>query len=67
MSVEIIWEKILSREAEQVKAAFLALDADMRQKVRAHLQAMCTEEGWHPEQRLSAQKGLDIIGKVEKE
>ena len=53
-SIEIVWEKILSRDAEQIKETFSALDEESRGNVLAHLRVMCVEEGWHPEQKISA-------------
>ena len=64
-SVEIIWEQILSREPEQARAAFFSLDVETQQQVAAHLRAMVSEEGWHPEQVISAQKALDAIAESE--
>ncbi len=60
-SKEIIWEQILSRDPEQVHAAFFALDAETQKQVAAHLRLMTSEEGWHPEQVISARKALEVI------
>ncbi len=60
-SIEIIWEQILSRDEEQIRQAFRELDEASRREVLAHLRVMIREEGWHSEQRISAQKALDIL------
>ena len=65
-SNEIIWEQILSRDPDQVSSAFIALDAEMQRQVVMHLRAMVSEEGWHPEQVISAQKALEAIEKKNK-
>jgi hypothetical protein len=62
-SEEIIWEQILSRDPAQVRAAFFVLDVETQQGVVEHLRVMTSEEGWHPEQVISAQKALDAISK----
>ena len=63
---EIIWDALLSREEDQIRPAFLALDAETRQAVGAHLRVMTSEDGWHPEQVISAQAALDVIATIEK-
>lgn len=55
------WDGLLSREPDKIRAAYQTLDADMQQIVLAHLQRMVNEEGWHPEQRRSAQSALDAL------
>ncbi len=60
-STEILWEQILSRDPDQVRTAFFALDKETQLYVSAHLLAMTSEEGWHPEQVISAQKALASI------
>ena len=64
-SEEIIWEQILSRDPEQVRAAFFMLDGETQQGVVEHLRVMVSEEGWHPEQVISAQKALIAIEESE--
>lgn len=59
--LEIFWDAILSRQPEQIQAACSHLDDKERKKLIAHLQRMVTEEGWHSEQRKSAQAALDAI------
>jgi hypothetical protein len=59
--LEILWDGLLSREAGRVRAAFATLNEAEQQAVRAHLQRMACEPGWHPEQRLSAQAALQAL------
>ena len=56
-----IWTEILSRDAARIKTAYTSLSADEQKKVHAHLKKMAAEEGWHPEQVLSAQTALEAI------
>lgn len=64
--VEIVWEALLSRDEAQIRPAYLALDAQTRRAVGAHLRVMAGEEGWHPEQVISARAALDVIAAIEK-
>ncbi len=59
--LEVFWDAILSRQPEQILAAFTPLDSTQRQQLIAHLQRMVTESGWQPEQRESARAALDIL------
>jgi hypothetical protein len=60
-ALEMLWEQLLSRRAEQVRGAFASLTAQEKESVLAHLRRMASETGWHPEQRLSAQSALEAI------
>ena len=55
------WDALLSRQEEQVRAAFNSLDEERKNAVSSHLQRMVSEPGWHPEQRLSAQAALKAL------
>jgi len=59
--LEILWGQLLSRQAEQVRAAYTSLDPDGQQVVVAHLRRMVSEAGWHPEQRKSARAALRAL------
>lgn len=59
--LEILWEGLLSRRPEEIWAAFNRLTRQEQAAVRAHLQRMATETGWHPEQRRSAQAALAAL------
>jgi hypothetical protein len=61
MNIEDLWEGLLSREAEQIRAAFATLAPDDQAAVLAHLRKMTSEPGWHPEQIASAQSALDVL------
>jgi hypothetical protein len=58
---EGLWETLLSRQDEQVRAAFYSLDDEQKNAVFSHLRSMVSEPGWHAEQRLSAQAALDAL------
>lgn len=59
--IEDLWDGLLSRQPELVRAAFSSLDLAERAAVLAHLRRIVSEAGWHPEQRLSAQAALDAL------
>jgi hypothetical protein len=59
--VEILWEALLSRQPDQIQAAFIILDSGSQRQVLQHLRDMKTDEGWQPEQRFSAQAALDLL------
>ena len=59
--LEILWDNLLSRQPERVRAAFSTLTSAEQQAVLDHLKRMSQEPGWHPEQRRSAQTALDAL------
>jgi hypothetical protein len=59
--LEILWDQLLSREPQQIRAAFSQLNAADRQGVFNHLQRMASEDGWQPEQRRSAEAALEAL------
>jgi hypothetical protein len=59
--VELFWESLLSRQPDQIQAAFNSVDKDTQAQVLEHLRQMATEEGWHPEQVISASTALEIL------
>lgn len=61
--LEMLWDQILSREPEKIRAAFAGLDPASQQEVYTHLQRMTREAGWHPEQRRSAEAALSALEK----
>jgi hypothetical protein len=61
---EAFWDAILSRDPNQIRAAFAPLGRAEKQAVMQHLFRMATEPGWHPEQRLSARTALKALGFV---
>ena len=64
--LERFWDAVLSRQPRRIRAAVRTLDPPARAALIAHLQRMANEEGWHPEQRASAQAALAVIMKDEK-
>ena len=61
--LEQAWDDLLSRDPEKIKRRFGLLDRDSQLTVENHLRNMISEDGWHPEQVLSAQAALDVINK----
>lgn len=61
--LEKIWGDLLSRERDLVISAFQQLDPASRKVVLEHLKEMSTGEGWHPEQKKSADVALEILHK----
>jgi hypothetical protein len=59
--LEILWDALLSRQAETVRQAFSSLSEGERLAVLVHLRRMANEPGWHPEQRASAQEALKAL------
>lgn len=57
--LELLWDRLLSREPELIQQAFASLEPVERQAISAHLERMAGEPGWQPEQRASAQAALD--------
>lgn len=57
----IFWDAILSREPKRILSVFQILDTATRKAVILHLERMVSEEGWQPEQRISAQTALDVV------
>jgi len=61
-----IWEKLLSRDTESIRALFKKLSSEEKLAVQAHLKKMAHETGWHPEQKESALKALLVINGIKK-
>lgn len=59
--LESLWDRLLSREPGMIQSAFTALPAAEQAAVLQHLRRMAVEDGWHPEQRLSAEAALHSI------
>jgi hypothetical protein len=59
--LERIWDGILSREPERIRATYRGLSLPDRRTVMTHLHRMADEDGWHPEQQLSAKIALDAL------
>ncbi len=56
--LEQLWDAILSRNEEKIKTAYCDLEQAEKASLLAHLRIMAHEEGWHPEQKKSAQIAL---------
>jgi hypothetical protein len=61
--LETIWEDLLSRQPEKIRAAYEGLEPDEQQAIFVHLQRMASEADWQPEQRNSAQAALLALRK----
>ena len=59
--LEEFWSDILSEEPLRIRAAWVMLEAEEQDAVRAHLMRMATETGWAEVQRLSARAALQAI------
>jgi uncharacterized protein with von Willebrand factor type A (vWA) domain len=64
-ALERLWDQLLSRQADEVRQAFLGLAPLDRQAVLAHLQRMSQETDWHPEQRKSADFALQTLAEFD--
>ena len=59
--LEIIWDGLLSRDPDRIRATYADLDPESQQVVLEHLLRMTRENGWHAEQVHSAQTALDTL------
>lgn len=59
--LQVIWDALLSRQAERVVSMYNSLSSRDKKEVLDHLIRMSTESGWHPEQRASAIAALAAI------
>jgi hypothetical protein len=57
----LLWDAILSRQAERIQNVYQLLDPASQSALSAHLRRMASEDGWHPEQVKSAQVALEAI------
>jgi len=59
--LEQLWDELLSRKPERVRAAYNSLDLPGQKAVLTHLQHVATEVGWQPEQRQSALAAIQAL------
>jgi hypothetical protein len=59
--VELFWDHLLSRQPEQILAAFRSIPPETKQRVLAHLRSMIEDEGYAEEQQQSAQSALEVL------
>ncbi len=59
--LEFLWDGLLSRRDEMIRAAWAALSRREQRAVYAHLLRMTTEEGWAAPQQKSAQIALEVL------
>lgn len=55
------WDNLLSRQPELIQLAYNQLEAEEQKAVTAHLKRMAEDDGWHPEQVISARSALKVI------
>jgi len=60
---EEIWFEILSRKPKKIHDRFSNLSTSDQQAIINHLKKMISDDGWHKEQRHSAQIAIDVISK----
>jgi hypothetical protein len=60
-NLEILWDKLLSKQKDLVQSAFTSLSLKEREAVIEHLKSMSSEHGWHSEQQKSAKAALTIL------
>lgn len=65
--LEQLWDELLSRKPERVRAAYNSLDQPDQKTVLTHLQHMATEVGWQPEQRQSALAAIKALERQSKQ
>ncbi|HEY4693012.1 MAG TPA: hypothetical protein VIH16_06210 [Bellilinea sp.] len=56
--LEILWDGLLSRDGDRIRATFAGLDETAQQFVLEHLVRMTREDGWQSEQVESARSAL---------
>ena len=61
---EELWDHLLCRQAEQILSVYQELSKTEQIAIRNHLKQMTLEEGWHDEQRISAQVALTTISET---
>ena len=61
LSLELLWDEILSRQPDTIRSAFSRLDPGDQQAVLAHLKRMASEDGWQAEQRTSATVAMQVL------
>jgi hypothetical protein len=59
--LEILWDNLLSREPNRIRSAYYSRSELEQSVVVEHLRKMASEEGWHPQQRISALAALKAL------
>lgn len=59
--LEKTWDALLSRNPQEILAAYQSLDSKSQHVVEEHLQKMVSQTGWHAEQIKSAAIALQTI------
>ena len=59
------WDRLLSRQPDLIENAFQMVSEPEQKALVTHLIRMRDEEGWFPQQRLSATVAIQVIEKLE--
>jgi len=59
--LEEVWDNLLSRQPELIRAAFASLNPPNQKAVITHLNRMISETGWQPEQQVSAKAAIQAL------
>ena len=59
--IERLWDDLLSRQPQLIRAAFASLNASDQKAVLAHLHHMVKDTGWQPEQKISAEFAIQTL------
>jgi hypothetical protein len=62
-----LWDNLLSRQPELIRAAFASLDTSGQKAVLAHLNRMASDSGWQPEQKASAEAAIQALADQSKQ
>jgi hypothetical protein len=65
-SIELIWDKLLSRDPQIIISVFNHLNQSEKNTVLEHLRKMNSEAGWLPVQKESAEAALQAIEKIKR-
>jgi hypothetical protein len=65
--LEDLWDALLSRDAQHIRAAYNSLAVEDQKAVLDHLINMVNEPGWHTEQRISARTALEALASHSKQ
>jgi len=56
-----LWDNLLSRQPDLIRAAFASLDISSQKAVLTHLHRMVSDSGWQPEQKNSAEAAIHAL------
>jgi hypothetical protein len=65
MNLDEFWDDLLSEDPPRIRKAWQELTDEEASAALEHLRRMVEEEGWHPLQKQSATKALDVIREMQ--